>query len=662
MRRSPFKFLDAYQKDDFDIFFGRETETEDLYDALSGVKHLLVYGPSGAGKTSLIECGLRNQFSDADWFALTIRRGTNIIDSFYTAINTALEEKIPLNAQHLPEDETVSFEAAIEQLFAERYQPVYLLFDQFEELMISGTDNEQKAFFTQLNQLIRYRIPCRVLLIMREEFIGHLSEFEPLCPSIFKHLFRLEKMRRTDVQNVITKTLDAPQFTNDFTTENSNQLAQQILTKLPDKVKEIELTHVQVFLNELWERAIKKTADTVKPIIHSGLIEKEDNLQRILDSFLKKQLKELILSHGNQAPLEVLAAMISERHTKLQLTSQDINTVLIDNEVDLQKPLPILLEAFRQCKIIRELKSDEETTYEITHDILALAVGQNLTEEMQLREKAKEVVNVYEERTGYFSEEELIYLARFEGYYSKAFEDRITKSQQHRQSRKWKLYGIVASIIVVLATLLILSIYQANAATKLKTYIEDIGNSMVASQFLFEKGKTDFETHDFKNALVYFANTEFLKPNYDSIGIWIEYAKIGIEADNNYFSAYTEKAKLQYEKLKIFSSSNSSYYQKQIDNIDKSTKAVKKIIDDIGKPLHEIDSLDLVNQELYTLPDVFRDLKNLTVLYLANNNISDIHFLEKLTNLEKLDISINDISETDAKALQEKLPNCEIEY
>ncbi|MDX1912375.1 MAG: ATP-binding protein, partial [Saprospiraceae bacterium] len=61
MKTSPFKFLDSYQKDDQAIFFGREKETEKLYDALSGVKHLLIYGPSGAGKTSLIECGLRNQ-------------------------------------------------------------------------------------------------------------------------------------------------------------------------------------------------------------------------------------------------------------------------------------------------------------------------------------------------------------------------------------------------------------------------------------------------------------------------------------------------------------------------------------------------------------------------------------------------------------------------
>jgi AAA+ ATPase superfamily predicted ATPase len=150
MRKSPFKFLDAYQKDNIDIFFGREKETEALYNALSGVKHLLVYGPLGAGKTSLIECGLSNQFSDADWFALTFRKGSNITGSFFSTINTALEEKIPLNTQNLPIDHSIQFEDAIEQLFAERYQSVYLLFDQFEELLISGSEAEQKIFLLAL--------------------------------------------------------------------------------------------------------------------------------------------------------------------------------------------------------------------------------------------------------------------------------------------------------------------------------------------------------------------------------------------------------------------------------------------------------------------------------------------------------------------------------
>ena len=237
---APFKFLDSYQKADVDVFFGREEETRALYKALSGVKQLLVYGSSGSGKTSLVECGLRNQFSDADWFAITIRRGNNINASVFTGINNALDIKIKTDPiTKMPEDMQMGLGEAVEKLFAKRYQPVYLLFDQFEELLISGETEEKKIFFTSLNNLINYKVPCRLMLIMREEFIGHLSEFEPLCPSIFQHRFRVEKMGRKNVEEVIYHILEAPKYKAFFTVEDSHHLAECILSKLPDKRKEI---------------------------------------------------------------------------------------------------------------------------------------------------------------------------------------------------------------------------------------------------------------------------------------------------------------------------------------------------------------------------------------------------------------------------------------
>jgi hypothetical protein len=434
---SPFKFLDSYQQEDADIFFGRATETDALYNALSGVKHLLVYGPSGAGKTSLIECGLRNQFSDADWFAVSIRRGANMTASVFARINEALHEKIALDSKtKLPQNPDFDFGEAIENMFAERYQPIYLLFDQFEELLILGDEAEKKDFFTRLNRLIRYKVPCRVMLVMREEFIGHLSEFEPLCPSIFQHRFRLEKMGRSNVQSVIQQILEAEKYQSDFRVEQPAALAESILAKLPDTQREIELAHVQVFLEELWDRAAAEAPQPSKgelPTLHSGLVKENDNLERVLDSFLKKQLEQLERSHGEKVPLELLAAMISERHTKLQLGEGDLENALAKNGVVLQKPLPDLLRDLEQRRIIRTLKSGEQTQFEISHDVLALVVGQNLTDEMKLREKAREIYRVYEGRAGMFSREDLDYLRAFGGYLEvpEGLERRILESETH---------------------------------------------------------------------------------------------------------------------------------------------------------------------------------------------------------------------------------------
>ncbi|MEO5683299.1 MAG: ATP-binding protein [Chitinophagaceae bacterium] len=477
--RSPFKFLDAYQQADAGVFFGREKETHDLYNALSGVKHLLVYGPSGAGKTSLIECGLRNQFSDADWFAITIRKGADINASVFASINEALQEKIVIDPTgNIPADQQMEFGPAIEKLFAERYQPVYLLFDQFEELLISGADDEKKTFFILLNKLIRNKVPCRILLIMREEFIGHLSEFEPLCPSIFQHRFRVEKMGRKNVEEVIYSILEAPGYKSSFSTDDSRALTASILSKLPDKKKEIELAHVQVFLGELWDRAQLAKKNNEQPLLQAALIRSDDNLEAVLESFLKKQIKELENNYGEKVPLELLAAMITEKFTKLQLSEAALQKDLEHKNVISKKAINGLLKDLELRRIIRTVKLGDETQYEISHDVLALVVGQNLTEEMKMREKAADIYKVYQERQGLFTQDDIDYMRPFQQslLYPAELQVRIgnsivfLKKQQEQDliktnKRLRTLYGLLGFAAVALVVAVVFY-FNANAATK----------------------------------------------------------------------------------------------------------------------------------------------------------------------------------------------------
>ncbi len=86
MQKSPYKFLDSYSKEDRDIFFGRDKEIEELYSRVFESRILIVYGTSGTGKSSLINCGLANKFNDSDWLPVTVRRGSNINQSLYESL------------------------------------------------------------------------------------------------------------------------------------------------------------------------------------------------------------------------------------------------------------------------------------------------------------------------------------------------------------------------------------------------------------------------------------------------------------------------------------------------------------------------------------------------------------------------------------------------
>src|SRR5437764_15063593 len=107
MKKYPFKFLDSYGKEDTAIFFGRDEEINALYEMVYQSPILLVYGASGTGKTSLIQCGLASRFQSHDWLPLTIRRGSNINVTFEKALEDARGYKTSDNEQDGSNDESV---------------------------------------------------------------------------------------------------------------------------------------------------------------------------------------------------------------------------------------------------------------------------------------------------------------------------------------------------------------------------------------------------------------------------------------------------------------------------------------------------------------------------------------------------------------------------
>ncbi|MEL6652280.1 MAG: ATP-binding protein, partial [Bacteroidota bacterium] len=128
--RSPFKFLDAYTREDRDQFFGREEETAQLYETVNQNRLVLVYGPSGTGKTSLIQCGLGNRFEATDWLPIFIRRGNHLPTALQQSLEQQADDKLE-GAFWEAADENPLIEL-IEDLFSEYLRPVYLIFDQFE--------------------------------------------------------------------------------------------------------------------------------------------------------------------------------------------------------------------------------------------------------------------------------------------------------------------------------------------------------------------------------------------------------------------------------------------------------------------------------------------------------------------------------------------------
>lgn len=313
MTDSPFKFLDAYTKTDRDQFFGREEEIAYLYQLTKQTNLILVYGQSGTGKTSLIQCGLANKFAETDWLEVAIRRRNDINSSL--SAETAKKAITPLESE-------MTVVEALQSIYLDYLRPIYLIFDQFEELFISGQEAEQKLFYQTIADVLKAKVNCSIILIIREEYLAYLSEMEKVIPSLFKSRFRLEKISPSTLKNIIRQMISKAEIE----TENE-QVVELIAQKIQPTLRtEIEFSHLQFFLDKLYKNAPQKDS---KVLFTNELVEKTIQLDNVIDNYLAEVVSEIDRQINEEGGAWlVLKQLITDQNTKKMLTEIELKTLL----------------------------------------------------------------------------------------------------------------------------------------------------------------------------------------------------------------------------------------------------------------------------------------------------------------------------------------------
>jgi uncharacterized delta-60 repeat protein len=171
----PYRGLEPFTEDDAEFFFGRERVVEHLLERLrQEPRFLAVLGPSGSGKSSLVQAGLiprlrRGAVPRSDrWAFIVIRPGKNPLAELEAAglsgASQGLVEAV-WNWQHLhPEAERLT-----------------LVMDQFEELLVDCPEETRREFVAQLAALLDSSLPVTVILVIRDDFYSRfVREARPL--------------------------------------------------------------------------------------------------------------------------------------------------------------------------------------------------------------------------------------------------------------------------------------------------------------------------------------------------------------------------------------------------------------------------------------------------------------------------------------------------
>jgi KaiC/GvpD/RAD55 family RecA-like ATPase len=352
MRRSPFKFLDSYQKEDRDRFFGRERETAQLYNAVRASNLVLVYGGSGTGKTSIINCGLANQFVDSDWLPLFVRRGTDLNESLSRALTTA--------RQRDGERGATSITDRIRDLYLDHYRALYLIFDQFEELFILGSRAEQQAFYATVREVLAANAPCKMIIVLREEYIAGLSAFEKVVPTLFDNRLRVEKMNDANLARIVMGTARAV----GIGVSDPPATVSHILDNIRDRRTGIDLANLQVYLDRLWRADVERQGtDTPTTVTFDvPLTERVGRLENVISAFLDEELGAIEqglakrgVAQPQGIPLEILFALVTEEGTKRNLDIGAILDAVPANRAISEATVRYCLTEFERIRVVRPL-------------------------------------------------------------------------------------------------------------------------------------------------------------------------------------------------------------------------------------------------------------------------------------------------------------------
>ncbi len=263
----PYVGLRPLRADESDIFFGRQTCTDELVQLLTQTHFLTVLGEAYCGKTSLMHCGIRPALhNQAHWHIATMHPAN---DPFAQLISALLEPEAlgelykqefkndTIAAQFLQQNLSEgSF--GLQQLLDYKPLPsehkLLIICDQFEQIFHyqQSEPDKAQAFVNllldssqphSLNQTPHSSI--HVVLVMRSTHLDQCAIFSQLTQAIKQHLYLIPRLTEQQLYEVITQ----PAIVHNGLV--SEELALQLLHEAHNKGDQLLL--LQHLLMRMWE-------------------------------------------------------------------------------------------------------------------------------------------------------------------------------------------------------------------------------------------------------------------------------------------------------------------------------------------------------------------------------------------------------------------------
>ncbi len=359
--KCPYRGLLYFDEEHADLFFGRESFTQELLKTVQRKPLVAVFGSSGSGKSSVVFAGLFPRLrKDSSWLILDMRPGDQPFDALSASLIHSLEPNLTVSKQieettaltKVLREQDRSLSKVITQIKERKptCKRILVYIDQFEELYTHVADDKERNQFinTLLDASNDQNDHLTILLTLRADFLGKALTNRSLADALQNADLKLGPMNREELRQVTERPAEIQNIK--FEPGLTDLILEQ-MEKDPEALPLLEFA-----LAELWEHQENGTL-TLKAYQEIGGIKQA--LSRKADEIFES-LKPDELSKAHRMFTHLIGQGPGTETRCLAMRSE-----FTGNEYDL------LIEKFVQERLmVTDRTPDEKETVEFAHEAL----------------------------------------------------------------------------------------------------------------------------------------------------------------------------------------------------------------------------------------------------------------------------------------------------